>query len=79
MFFCSAFLLGLQSIIRMQLAKDHFSPVQALAAPADALMVHHQTYLVTAVGQQDASDLVATVPGRQPPPKKPTAPAPGRR
>jgi hypothetical protein len=34
------------------------------------LMVHHQTSIATAVGQQDAADLVTSVPGGKPPPKK---------
>jgi len=73
MFFRGAFLQRLPSIIRMQLAEDRFSPVQMLATRADALMVHHQTSLAAAVGQQDPADLVAAVPGGRPPPKKQSA------
>jgi len=54
----------------MQLAEDRYLPVQVLAARVDALMVHHQTSLVTAVGQQDASDLITSMPGGRQSPKK---------
>jgi len=39
MFFCVAFLQWLPSIICMHLAEDRYSPVQALAAQAELLMV----------------------------------------
>ena len=73
MFFRGAFLQWLPSIIRMQLPEDRFSPVQVLATRVDALMVHHQTSIASAVSQQDAADLVAAVLGGKPPPKKQSA------
>ncbi len=78
MIFRAAFLQRLPSSIRMQLAEDRFSPVQALAARADALVVHH-SYQVAAAAVEEPGDVAAAVQGsRQPWKKKGKAPHSGR-
>ena len=62
MIFRVVFLQRLPPNIRLQLAEDRHSPVQALAARADALMVHHSYSSVAAVSGQP-EELVAAVPG----------------
>jgi hypothetical protein len=63
LFFRNAFLQRLPAIVRMQLAEDRHSPIQALAARADALIVHHQVSSIAPVQLQDGLDVVAAVPG----------------
>ncbi len=63
MFFRGAFLQRLPPSIRMQLAEDRLSPVQALAARADALIVHHSFKSVAAVSGDPSEELVAAVQG----------------
>jgi hypothetical protein len=79
MIFRAAFLQRLPSTIRMQLAEDRFSPVQALAARADALVVHH-SYQVAAAAVEEPGDIAAAaVQGsRQPWKKRGKAPPSGR-
>jgi hypothetical protein len=63
MFFRGLFLQRLPPQLRMQLAEDRHSPVQALAARADALVVHHSYSSVAAASSQPEPDgLVAAVP-----------------
>jgi hypothetical protein len=81
MFFRGLFLQRLPPQLRIQLAEDRHSPVQALAARAYAMVVHHSFSSVaatTAASQPDIDDLVAAVPsgkagwqkrrGKAPPP-----------
>jgi hypothetical protein len=81
MFFRGVFLQRLPPGIRLQLAEDRLSPVQALAARADALMVHHSFSSVAAVSAQQGEELVAAVPGgkQQWQKKKGKAPPPSGR
>jgi hypothetical protein len=58
MFFRGVFLQRLPLGIRMQLAEDRLSPVQALA-----LIVHHSFSSVAAVSSDTAEDLVAAMQG----------------
>jgi hypothetical protein len=59
------FLQRLPAQVRLQLAEDRHSPVQALAARADTLMAHHSYSSVASVGAsaavEDQDPLVAAV------------------
>ena len=70
LFFKSAFLQRLPAAVRMQLAEDRHSPVQALAARADALMVHHHTSTVAPIQLGDDAEFITAVSGGRPPGKR---------
>ena len=79
MMFRAAFLQRLPSSIRMQLAEDRFSPVQALASRADTLVVHHSYQVAAAAAQEPEDVAAAAVQGsRQPWKRKEKAPSNGR-
>ena len=61
LFIHNGFLQCLPTIIRMQLAEDRHSLVQALAARADAIMVHHQAKAITPVQLKDRQELVTAI------------------
>ena len=65
LFFRSAFLERLPREVRMHLAEDRRSPVTALAARADAFMVHHTNKMVAAAAELEPRDpeAVAAVSG----------------
>ena len=65
-FFRAAFLRRLPPAIRLQLAEDRYSPVAALAARADTLMVHHSQQVVAAapVETEDPVAAAAAAGGR---------------
>jgi hypothetical protein len=66
MFFRGSFLQRLPPALRLQLAEDRHSPVQALAARADALIVHHSYSSIAAVAPSFAADAEAVAAvGRQ--------------
>ena len=56
LFFRSAFLERLPREVRMHLAEDRRSPVTALAARADAFMVHHSNRLAAAAAGLELND-----------------------
>jgi len=70
LFFRSAFLQRLPAGVRMQLAEDRHSPVQALATRADALIVHHQASTVAPLHLDGDTDSVNAVAGGKRPAKK---------
>ena len=59
--FRQLFLQRLPTQVRLQLAEDRHSPVQALAARADTLMAHHSYGAVAAVDSTQEDPLVAAV------------------
>ena len=63
----------------MQLAEDRHSPVQALAARADALMVHHQASTAAQIQRDGDAVFITAVSGGRPPGKKaPARPQPAQ-
>ena len=79
LFFKSAFLQRLPAAVRMQLTEDRNSPVQALAARADALMLHHNTSTVAPIQLDGNADFITAVSGSRPPGKKaPARPQPAQ-
>ena len=69
--FRSIFLRRLPAAVRMQLAEDRYSPVAALAARADKIMVHHSHQLVAAAAAEADDPVVApAITGGRPGGKK---------
>jgi hypothetical protein len=58
------FLKHLPREIRLALAEDHFSPVEALAARADKLVVHHDSNVVAVATVEDPVVAPVTAGGR---------------
>ena len=68
--FRSIFLRRLPAAVRMQLAEDRYSPVAALAARADKIMVHHSHQLVAAAAEADDPVVAPAIMGGRPGGKK---------